>query len=300
MPASGASMPNVYTDINDFMPYARSMAKRIIREGKHDGVQQFTNDLVALSNDIYNLAQEMPGAWEQYRKITSERERQSREIAERQRYIEELNQHLAEQFGAPDVGSGDSDADILSMLSDDDAFDFGDSDDGKTLHNGTADNAMPATQPQQASPAAYTPDAGTDATQDDDDGLFAVFGGDYGDDGSGRDTAESDSWGNADERASLVGDDDDSFADAYSDAGNSDVPERNDDNDDSEQPDIDWSAAGYDDDQQGQPVMQSPLPQQRQQAVPAQPPQQKSTASDDPFDDDDIDVLLDDDALLNL
>lgn len=292
-------MPNVYTDINDFMPYARSMAKRIIREGKHDGVQQFTNDLVTLSNDIYKLAQEMPDAWEQYRKITSERERQSREIAERQRYIEELNQHLAEQFGMPDVGSGDNDTDILSMLSDDDAFDFGD-DDGAmdSRHDGTGD-AMPTAQPNgQTSTAAYAQDAGTDDTQDDDDGLFAVFGGDYGNDGNGRDAAESDSWGNADERANLVGDDGSSFADAYADAGDGDAPKRNDD--DSEQPDIDWSAAGNDGGPQEQPVEQSSLPPQQQQTAQAQPPQQKGGTSGDPFDDDDIDVLLDDDALLNL
>ena len=292
MPASGASMPNVYTDINDFMPYARSMAKRIIREGKHDGVQQFTNDLVALSNDIYALAQEMPAAWERYRKITSERERQSREIAEKQRYIEELNQHLAEQFGTPDMSTGNEDADILSMLSDDDALDFGDDNGTKPATTPTASPTIVQDAPRQSVTASSTDDG-----HDDDDDLFAVFGGDYGNDGNGRDAAERDSWGNADERVSLANDDGFVYDDAY------DTQHDAEGYADDDLPDIDWSTAGHGDESPRpttQPSTAEQPHQSSQQTPQSQERQQQDDTSDDPFDDDDIDVLLDDDALLGL
>lgn len=294
-------MPNVFTDINDFMPYARSMAKRIIREGKHDGVQQFTNDLVALSNDIYALAQEMPTAWERYRKITSERERQSREIAEKQRYIEELNQHLIEQFGMPDMNAGDEDADILSMLSDDNVLDFGDDDGTQPRQDQTQETTTASTQ-DAASQNATAPST-DDGHDDDDDGLFAVFGGDYGNDGNGRDVAERDSWGNADERVSLSNDD----GTAYDDAGDAYDARHGTDTDaysDDDLPDIDWSAAGHGDESpqpdQRQSTARQPQQQDSRQTSQSQERQQPGGASDDPFDDDDIDVLLDDDALLGL
>lgn len=286
-------MPNVYTDINDFMPYARSMAKRVIREGKRDGVQQFTNDLVALSNEIYDLAQDMPAAWEQYRKITNERERQSREIAEKQKYIEELNKNLAEQFGT-EGGTDDNDADIMSMLSDsDDMFDFGDDDaapsdmDARQADDGSA-------RPQQRQAQADDSDAGTQDDGDNDDDLFAVFGGDYGSDGDGRASAESDSWGNADERAGQA-DDGIMYDTADDDDGQS---TQQDADDDDSQPDIDWStAAGQDEERQAQP---QPSPQAQPAQQPSSSAQRQQDAGSDPFDDDDIDVLLDDDTLLGL
>lgn len=288
-PRSGASMPSVFNDIDDFMPYAKSMANKLIREGNKDGLQLFVNELVDLENSINEFVHQIPGAWAKYRDITKEREQRNQEIEEQRRKIEELNRTLAESFGGDSADV--SDIDVSSMLSDDDdgAFDFGDDDAAPGTGSATS-SASGASGDDAASDAPVAQD-----DDDDDEDMFSVFGGDYGDDGSAGSAAESDSWGAEERRGADNGTD--MLGDVYDNDGNASADGQPDDDG---MPDIDWSGADADSDAARQDTQPGPS---KAQAQPTQQPQpQPATSSDDadPFDDDGIDVLLDDDTLLGL
>ena len=292
-------MPTVYTDINDFLPYATSMVKRFIRSGNHDGLQKYINELAALEDGIDALIEETPAAWQKYKAM--ERERRNRAIQEQQNQIAALDKQLAEAFGgtsdmASDANQGTQDTpsgdfDVSSFLSDNDESDD-DSDDDDSMFD-FDDDGSDGQGNGRPSDVDDTSDDDSEQTEDDDDhDYYAVFGGDYGD-SDGGDDSDSDSWGNMSERDMV---DDQAYDRQDLGTDDQDIDYGQPDDDDVEQHDeASQSSSRVQDDRKGR-------------AVTTQGPNQSiddngspdDTADDDDDDDDGLDDLLIDDDLLGL